>query len=281
MSIINLNLRQTWAYNGSNGSVTLPSNASFTQALAEYYGITAPVNGSWDYAIAEHLGITIGPNQSIIQKLAEHYGATEPVNGSWLWALAINATDGPVADLIWNLVQTEWQAETTIWNAGATPPTPTPVTIVEGTNDLVDAWRPDTNENYQNQIITTINVDNVWTTRLKSAGGSYFTAPNTNPITITLTGEIRRGQPDDPSKTFDVPQVRDEGSSTWIAPTTVTGWPSNPDRAVNYPYTLVWENITPSAAGAILGITIPNTPDAQYVATNAALTETITITTIQ
>ena len=116
MSIINLNLRQTWSYNGSNGAVTEPVNASFTQALALHYGITEPVNGSWDYAIAEYLGITIGPNQNIIQKLAEYYGATEPVNGSWLWALAVNATDGPIVNLIWNLVTTEWQNETQLWN---------------------------------------------------------------------------------------------------------------------------------------------------------------------
>jgi len=116
MSIINLNLRQTWSYNGSNGAVTEPSNESFTQALAEYYGITAPVNGSWDYAIAQHLGITIGPNQNIIQKLAEHYGATEPINGSWLWSLAVNASDGPISTLIWNLATAQWQAETQTWN---------------------------------------------------------------------------------------------------------------------------------------------------------------------
>ena len=115
MSIINLNLRQTWAYNGSEGVVTEPVNASFTQALAEYYGITAPVNGSWDYAIAEYLGITIGPNQNIIQLLAEHYGATEPVNGSWLWALAINA-EPPITEMVWNFNATLWNEETEFWN---------------------------------------------------------------------------------------------------------------------------------------------------------------------
>ena len=278
MSIINLNLRQTWAYNGSNGNVTLPSNASFTQALAEYYGITAPVNGSWDYAIAQHLGVTIGPNQSIIQKLAEHYGATEPVNGSWLWALAINATDGPIADLIWNLVATEWQNETTLWDAGATPPTPTPITLVEVTNDALDVFRPNFNENYNTTTTITTDINNAWTSRLKTQGGSYYTPPNTDPFTWTYTALVAQAQQDNPTAVFDYPQLRDEGSGIWIPPTTTTGWPATTTQNVKYPVTLVWENVIPSGTG-IIGMTVPTTTDNQYHVRVQTGEGTITITT--
>lgn len=115
MSVINVNLYQTWAFNGSDGEVTEAVNASFVQALAEYYGITEPVNGSWVQAIAEFLGITLPENGNWIKELAIFYGATEPVNGSWLYALAVNA-EPPITELVWNLNNTEWQNETEFWN---------------------------------------------------------------------------------------------------------------------------------------------------------------------
>lgn len=277
MSIINLNLRQTWAYNGSNGNVTLPSNASFTQALAEYYGITAPVNGSWDYAIAQYLGVAIGPNQSIIQKLAEHYGATEPVNGSWLFALAINATDGPIADLIWNLTETQWQAETTLWNAGAAP---TPVTVVEVAQDsFVHTYRPDSNQFFWTTQTIITDVDTAWTQRAYAEGGDYYTAQNTNALTWTLTGSIQRPQPDDPSKIFGgVIELIDTGNGASYVPDVITGWPTDTVRNTIYPYTLVWENIIPSGSG-IMGLTIPDIEGVnQYFARSlATFNTTLTI----
>jgi len=115
MSVINLNLWQTWAYNASSGAVTEPSNGSFVQALAEYLGLTEPSNDSWIQAIAEYYGITAPVNDSWIQALAIDAGATEPVNGSWLWALAINAAP-PVVPFVWDTNTTLWESESRTWD---------------------------------------------------------------------------------------------------------------------------------------------------------------------
>ena len=115
MSVINLNLWQTWAYNASGGVVTTPSNGSFVQALAEWYGLTEPSNDSWIQAIAEYLLITTPSNDSWIQALAEYYGATAPINGSWLWALATLATP-PAAPFNWDTNTILWEAESRTWN---------------------------------------------------------------------------------------------------------------------------------------------------------------------
>ena len=108
------NLQQDYAFNQSSGAVTLPVNASYIEAYAIYLGITEPLNNSWIQAICNHFGITEPLYGSYLIALANYYGITEPVNGSWRYALSVAGAPIPT-DLIWNLVATEWQAETTNW----------------------------------------------------------------------------------------------------------------------------------------------------------------------
>ena len=117
------NLQQDYAFNQSAGAVTLPVNASYIEAYAIYLGITEPLNNSWIQAICNHFGITEPLYGSYLIALANYYGITEPVNGSWWYALS-QATPIPT-ELIWNLVSTEWQNETTEWATGTAPLAPT------------------------------------------------------------------------------------------------------------------------------------------------------------
>jgi hypothetical protein len=76
-------------------------NGSWTQALANFYGVTEPINGSWIQAIAEEsFGLTEAKNGSWVQAIVETLGATEPINGDWYLAWFVQ--DGGV------LVQPYW-----------------------------------------------------------------------------------------------------------------------------------------------------------------------------
>jgi PKD repeat protein len=85
---MSLDLKQDWAFNQSDGNVTVPVNSSYIQAYAQYLGITEPVNLSWLQAICVHFGITEPLYGSWLIALANYYGITEPVNGSWWYAIA-------------------------------------------------------------------------------------------------------------------------------------------------------------------------------------------------
>lgn len=113
---MSLDLKKDYAYNQSGGVVTLPVNSSYIQAYAEFLGITEPVNLSWIQALCVHFGITEPLYGSWVIALANYYGITEPLNGSWWYAIAQAGAPVPT-DLIWNLVTTQWQNETTLWNA--------------------------------------------------------------------------------------------------------------------------------------------------------------------
>lgn len=94
---MSLNAQQNYAYNQSNGAVTLPVNSSYVQAYAEYLGITQPTNGSWIQAICEYFGIMQPLYGSWVIALAHHYNITEPLNGSWWYALSqVGAPQPPV-----------------------------------------------------------------------------------------------------------------------------------------------------------------------------------------
>lgn len=116
------NLKQDYVFNQSNGDVTQPVNTSYIEAYALYLGITEPLNNSWIQAICNHFGITEPLYGSWLIALANYYGITEPVNGSWWYALS-QATPIPT-DLIWNLVNTEWQDETSEWATATAPNDP-------------------------------------------------------------------------------------------------------------------------------------------------------------
>lgn len=109
------NLKQDYALNQSGGVVTQPVNTSYIEAYALFLGITEPLNNSWIQAICNHFGITEPLYGSWLIALADYYGITEPQNGSWWYALSQAGAPVPT-DLIWNLVNTEWQNETTNWN---------------------------------------------------------------------------------------------------------------------------------------------------------------------
>ena len=120
---MSLNAQQDYAYNQSEGAITLPVNSSYVQAYAEFLGITEPVNLSWIQAICVHFGITEPLYGSWVIALANYYGITEPLNGSWWYAIGQAGPPTPT-DLIWNLVSTEWQNETTPWATIALPTSP-------------------------------------------------------------------------------------------------------------------------------------------------------------
>lgn len=107
---------QQYVFNQTSGAVTEPVNGSYLQAYCEYLGITAPVNASWLQALCNHFGITAPLYGSWIIALANYYGITTPVNGTWWWAIA-DASAPPAPSLIWNTTTTQWQLETTLWNA--------------------------------------------------------------------------------------------------------------------------------------------------------------------
>jgi hypothetical protein len=111
-----MNLERDYVFNQTSGAVTEPINLSYIAAYAIYLGITEPVNASWLQAICESFGITEPVDGSWTIALCNYYGITEPVNGSWWWALS-EFIPGPGGNLVWDLTATEWQNETTLWNA--------------------------------------------------------------------------------------------------------------------------------------------------------------------
>lgn len=129
---MSLDNKQDYAYNQSGGAVVFPVNDSYLQAYAEYLGITQPVNQSWIQAICLYFGITEPLYGSWVIALANHYGITEPLNGSWWYAIA--QAGAVPTDLIWNLVSTEWQNETTPWGTAVSPMSP----LYLGPNSFAD-----------------------------------------------------------------------------------------------------------------------------------------------
>lgn len=108
---------QVYAETQSGGAVSAPQNGSWVQAYCEFLGVTAAVNGSWVQALCEHFGVTAPRNGSWVCALAvDYYGLTQPLNNSWWYALANLPAPTP-GDLIWNTTTTQWQLETTLWNA--------------------------------------------------------------------------------------------------------------------------------------------------------------------
>lgn len=99
----------------SSGAITEPTGGTWMSAIAIWQGSTEPLNGSWLQRHCDNLGITEPLYGSWLIALANHYGQTEPINGTWTAAILIGCGAGPT-DLIWNLVDTEWQLETTNWN---------------------------------------------------------------------------------------------------------------------------------------------------------------------
>ena len=106
-----------YVYTQSQGAVIEPIGGSYIQAFCEYLGITEPLYNSWLIALCNHFGITQPLNGSWTIALANYYSITYPTGGTWWMALA-NAPYLPPTptDLIWNLVATEWQLETSTWN---------------------------------------------------------------------------------------------------------------------------------------------------------------------
>ena len=114
MSLI---LQQIYVENQSGGAVTEPTNGgSWVQAYCLYLGISEPENGTWLQALCEYFGITEPLYGSWVIALANYYGFTEPVNGTWWGALAIAGGTPPVT-LVWNTTATNWNLETTQWQA--------------------------------------------------------------------------------------------------------------------------------------------------------------------
>ena len=109
------NAIQQFVYTQSNGVVTEPVNGSWLQAYCEFLGITSPSNGSWLQALCEYEGIASPLYGSWVIALANHYGITAPLNGTWWWALAYASYVPPV--LVWELTTSQWENETTNWNA--------------------------------------------------------------------------------------------------------------------------------------------------------------------
>ena len=108
---------QTYVYNQTNGAVTEPVNGSYLQAYCEYLGVTQPVNASWLQALCNYFGITAPLYSSWTIALANYYGITTPAPyGTWWMALS-QLGGGPPPVLIWNTTTTQWQLETTLWNA--------------------------------------------------------------------------------------------------------------------------------------------------------------------
>lgn len=109
---------QVYVETQSGGAVTAPVNNSWLQAYAEFLGVTTPTNVSWLQAICVHFGVTAPRNGSWVQGLAQdYYGLTQPLNNSWWFALANMDAPAPPGDLVWNTTTTNWEAETTLWNA--------------------------------------------------------------------------------------------------------------------------------------------------------------------
>lgn len=110
------NAVQEYARIQSGGAVTEPKSGSWLAALCIHFGVNEPVNTSWLQALCEYYGITEPLYSSWTIALANYHGITEPVNGYWWWALSEASAPTP-GDLIWNTTTTEWQNETTLWNA--------------------------------------------------------------------------------------------------------------------------------------------------------------------
>lgn len=107
---------QVYVQTQSSGEVTAPVNGSWLQAYAEWLGVTNVTNVNWVQTICEYYGVNAPRNGSWVQALAvDQYGLTAPLNNSWWYALA--NMDEPVTILIWNTTTTQWQNETTLWNA--------------------------------------------------------------------------------------------------------------------------------------------------------------------
>ena len=100
----------------SAGAITEPTGGSWISAICIYEGSTEPLNASWLQRHCDNLGITVPIYGSWLIALADYYGETEPINGTWANAILVGCGSGPAA-LIWNTTITEWQLETTLWNA--------------------------------------------------------------------------------------------------------------------------------------------------------------------
>lgn len=111
------NAVQQWVFNQTSGAVTEPVNGSWLQAYAEYLGATEPINSSWLQTVCIELGITAPLHGSWVIALANYYGITTPAGyGTWWMAIADASAPTP-GDLIWETTTSNWEAETTLWNA--------------------------------------------------------------------------------------------------------------------------------------------------------------------
>ena len=109
---------QQYVYTQSGGLVTEPVNGTYIQAYCEFLGITQPVNNSWLVALCFHFGVTEPLGGAWVIALSNYYGITTPAPyGTWWMALAFAGGVIPPTDLIWNTTTTQWQLETTLWDA--------------------------------------------------------------------------------------------------------------------------------------------------------------------
>ena len=109
----------------SNGTITEPTGGSWMSAYALYLGATEPVNASWLQTVCIQLGITQTVNGSWLIALAAHYNIPAPVNGTWMNAIQDEVCNGVPTLLVWNLVTSLWNLETTQWATGVVPASPT------------------------------------------------------------------------------------------------------------------------------------------------------------
>ena len=102
----------------SSGAITEPTGGSWISAIAIWQGSTEPLNGSWLQRHCDNLGITAPVNGSFLIALANYYNEFAPINGSWSYAVEVGCAGGPPpVSLIWNTTLTNWELETTLWNA--------------------------------------------------------------------------------------------------------------------------------------------------------------------
>ena len=111
------NTIRLYAQCASGGAITEPTGGSWISALAIWQGSTEPLNASWLQRVCDNFGITDPVEGSWLIALSYYYGQFQPINGTWTEAILIGCGGTPPpSDLIWNLVATEWQNETTAWN---------------------------------------------------------------------------------------------------------------------------------------------------------------------
>jgi len=174
----------------SNDSITEPVGGTWMSAYAIYLGATEPVNGSWLQTVCIELGITQPVNNSWIIALAGYYGITAPVNGTWMNAIQDEVCNGVPTILVWNLVTTLWDLETTQW---ATLPPPSIVTwlqdsdLVGGTATMTGTATAGNKVDFvvDSQTITTIaDVSGNWSLSLPALIGTP--SPGTN-FAVSIT----------------------------------------------------------------------------------------------